>query len=185
MPTTEEQVGVAVKLCINSACHTLQLDPRTTLLDALREHLGLTGSKKGCDQGTCGACTVHVNGRRVLACLALAIAHQHDEIRTIEGLAPGEELHPMQAAFIECDAFQCGYCTPGQIMSAVCLIEESARRIPSHATANVAAPPGLAELNDEEIRERMSGNICRCGAYPNIIAAVRQVRAAEQGGKTA
>jgi xanthine dehydrogenase YagT iron-sulfur-binding subunit len=168
---------LSVTLSVNGTRYALPgLDPRTTLLDALREHLDLTGSKKGCDQGQCGACTVHINGQRVLACLSLAVAHQHDEITTIDGLADGDRLHPMQAAFIECDAFQCGYCTPGQIMSAVCLLEEAARGVPSHATPNVAAPLTLDDLSDEEIRERMSGNICRCGAYPNILAAIRQVQ---------
>jgi xanthine dehydrogenase YagT iron-sulfur-binding subunit len=171
----------SVTLSINGSRYALPgLDPRTTLLDALREHLGLTGSKKGCDQGQCGACTVHVNGRRVLACLSLAVAHQHDEITTIDGLADGDRLHPMQAAFIDCDAFQCGYCTPGQIMSAVCLLEEAARNIPSHATTNVTVPFALEDLSNDEIRERMSGNICRCGAYPNIVAAIRQVQ--QKGG---
>lgn len=175
----------SVTLRVNGTMRTLgALDPRTTLLDALREHLGLTGSKKGCDHGQCGACTVHVNGQRVLACLSLAIAHQHDKITTIEGLGTEDRLHPMQAAFIECDAFQCGYCTPGQIMSAVCLLDEAARGVPSHATPDVAAPPSLDELSDEEIRERMSGNICRCGAYPNILAAIRQVQRTPTRGAT-
>jgi xanthine dehydrogenase YagT iron-sulfur-binding subunit len=150
--------SVAVTLTINGAHHTLELEPRVSLLDALREHLHLTGSKKGCDQGTCGACTVWVDGRRVLACLTLAVACQGREVTTVEGLAPEGELHPMQRAFIEHDAFQCGYCTPGQIMSAVALIEE-----------------GNAET-DEDIAEYMSGNICRCAAYPNIRAAIRCVR---------
>ena len=145
---------VSVRLKINNEERTLQIDPRTTLLDALREHLALTGSKKGCDQGQCGACTVHVNGRRILSCLALAIAHQHDEITTIEGIAPPDRLHPMQSAFVECDGFQCGYCTPGQIMSAIGLVSEN------------------RELTRESVREQMSGNICRCGAYPNIVDAV-------------
>jgi xanthine dehydrogenase YagT iron-sulfur-binding subunit len=145
-------------LAINGRCQTLEVEPRVSLLDALREHLGLTGTKKGCDQGTCGACTVWIDGRRVLACLTLAIAASGHEITTIEGLADGDDLHPMQRAFIENDAFQCGYCTPGQIMSAVKLIEEG------NATT------------DEDISEFMSGNICRCAAYPNIRAAIRQVR---------
>jgi xanthine dehydrogenase YagT iron-sulfur-binding subunit len=133
----------------------LSLDPRTTLLDALRDHLGLTGSKKGCDHGQCGACTVLVDGRRVLGCLTLAVAVQGRPVATIEGLATGEQLHPMQAAFIEHDAFQCGYCTPGQILSAVACVEEGHAR------------------NDGEIREYMSGNLCRCAAYPKIVAAIR------------
>jgi xanthine dehydrogenase YagT iron-sulfur-binding subunit len=147
-----------VPLEVNGRQHTVELEPRVSLLDALREHLDLTGSKKGCDQGTCGACTVWVDGRRVLACLTLAIAASGHEIVTIEGLADGDELHPMQRAFIQHDAFQCGYCTPGQIMSAVKLIEE-----------------GNAE-SEEDIREFMSGNLCRCACYPNIRAAIRQVR---------
>jgi xanthine dehydrogenase YagT iron-sulfur-binding subunit len=156
--------SVQVTLRINGMSHVIDLEPRVSLLDALREHLGLTGSKKGCDQGTCGACTVWVDGRRVLACLTLAIAAEGHDIVTIEGLADGDELHPMQQAFIEHDAFQCGYCTPGQIMSAVKLIEE-----------------GNAST-DEDIAEFMSGNICRCMAYPHIRAAIRQVRDLEGGG---
>jgi xanthine dehydrogenase YagT iron-sulfur-binding subunit len=149
---------VSVPLEVNGRQRVVELEPRVSLLDALREHLDLTGSKKGCDQGTCGACTVWVDGRRVLACLTLAMAASGHEVTTIEGLADGDELHPMQRAFIEQDAFQCGYCTPGQIMSAVKLIEE-----------------GNAGT-EEDIREFMSGNICRCAAYPNIRAAIRQVR---------
>ncbi|MFB9743605.1 (2Fe-2S)-binding protein [Pseudonocardia sulfidoxydans] len=148
---------------INGRGRVVDVEPRVSLLDALREHLGLTGTKKGCDQGTCGACTVWVDGRRVLACLTLAAAAAGHEVTTIEGLADGDELHPMQRAFLENDAFQCGYCTPGQIMSAVKLIEEG------NATT------------DEDISEFMSGNICRCAAYPNIRAAVRQVRDAAGG----
>jgi len=148
----------ALTLSVNGQAHELQAEPRVSLLDALREHLGLTGSKKGCDQGTCGACTVWVDGRRVLACLTLAVACEGREVTTIEGLAAGDELHPMQAAFIAHDAFQCGYCTPGQIMSAVALLAEG------HAA------------DDAEIAEWMSGNICRCAAYPNIRAAIREVR---------
>ncbi|HEY8004701.1 MAG TPA: (2Fe-2S)-binding protein [Phenylobacterium sp.] len=144
-----------ITLKINGREHRLSLDPRTTLLDALRDHLQLTGSKKGCDQGQCGACTVHVDGRRVLACLTLAAAVQGRPVTTIEGLALGDALHPMQAAFIEHDAFQCGYCTPGQIMSAVACVREG------HAAS------------DDQIREYMSGNLCRCAAYPKIVAAVR------------
>ena len=148
--------NVAVKLQINGQAHALSLDPRTTLLDALREHLNLTGSKKGCDHGQCGACTILVNGRRVNSCLCLSLMMEGDQITTIEGLAQGEKLHPMQAAFIEQDGFQCGYCTPGQICSAVACVKEG------HAT------------NDAQIREWMSGNLCRCGAYPNIVAAVKE-----------
>nr|WP_246518720.1 (2Fe-2S)-binding protein [Thermocatellispora tengchongensis] len=147
---------VEISLRVNGRERTLSVEPRTTLLDALRERLGLTGTKKGCDQGACGACTVLVDGRRVNSCLTLAVMQRDAEITTIEGLARGDELHPVQRAFLECDAFQCGYCTSGQIMSAVALIEEG------HAGS------------PEEVREWMSGNICRCGAYPNIVAAVRQ-----------
>jgi xanthine dehydrogenase YagT iron-sulfur-binding subunit len=147
-----------ITLRVNGETHRPLLEPRTSLLDALREHLCLTGTKKGCDQGTCGACTVWVDGRRVLACLSLAIANEGKDLTTIEGLAAGDRLHPMQQAFIDHDAFQCGYCTSGQIMSAVKLIEEG----------NAAT--------DEDIAEFMSGNICRCAAYPNIRAAIRAVR---------
>ncbi len=178
-----DESSVRVQLRINGKARALQIDPRTTLLDALREQLGLTGSKKGCDHGQCGACTVHVNGRRTLACLSLAIAHQRDEITTIEGLSSGEQLHPMQSAFMECDAFQCGYCTPGQIMSAVAMLREASGVVPSHATLDVANPPSAGELSAEEIRERMSGNICRCGAYPNIVEAIRDVQKTGRGGR--
>jgi xanthine dehydrogenase YagT iron-sulfur-binding subunit len=153
-----EPARIPVPLEVNRGQHIVELEARVSLLDALREHLDLTGTKKGCDQGTCGACTVWVDGRRVLACLTLAIAASGHQIVTIEGLADQDELHPMQRAFIDHDAFQCGYCTPGQIMSAVKLIEE-----------------GNADT-EEDIREFMSGNICRCAAYPNIRAAIRQVR---------
>jgi xanthine dehydrogenase YagT iron-sulfur-binding subunit len=162
---------VAFELTINNEPVNLQLDTRTTLLDALREHLGLTGSKKGCDHGQCGACTVLVNGRRINSCLSLAVMHEGDRITTIEGLANGDDLHPMQAAFIERDGFQCGYCTPGQICSAIGMLQEARDGWPSHVTPDVAAR--RAPLTDEEIRERMSGNICRCSAYPNIVAAIR------------
>jgi xanthine dehydrogenase YagT iron-sulfur-binding subunit len=155
-PAPSGGVGeVVITLKVNNQEHTLSLDPRVTLLDALREHLNLTGAKKGCDHGQCGACTVLVNGARINSCLSLAVMHEGHEIITVEGLAEGEQLHPVQAAFIEYDAFQCGYCTPGQIMSAAALISEP-------------VDPG-----DESIRESMSGNVCRCGAYPNIVAAVR------------
>ncbi|AEG56456.1 aldehyde dehydrogenase iron-sulfur subunit [Sinorhizobium meliloti] len=160
-----------VLLNINSNNIAVELDPRTTLLDTLRNHLVLTGSKKGCDHGQCGACTVLVNGRRINACLTLAAMHEGDEITTIEGLAGEDELHPMQAAFIEHDGFQCGYCTPGQICSAVGMLREVREGWPSHASADVAAAP--TNLTEAEIRERMSGNICRCAAYPNIVAAIR------------
>jgi xanthine dehydrogenase YagT iron-sulfur-binding subunit len=159
-------------LRINGAEHELTLDPRVTLLDALREHLHLTGTKKGCDQGQCGACTVMVDGRRINACLTLAVMHEGDEITTIEGLGTPDNLHPMQQAFLDRDGYQCGYCTPGQIISAIAVLDEIDRGVPSHVTGDIgAAPP----LTDEEVRERMSGNLCRCAAYPNIIAAIRDV----------
>lgn len=158
-------------LTVNGKRHTLTLDNRTTLLDALREHLKLTGSKKGCDLGQCGACTVSVNGERINACLSLAVMHEGDEIVTIEGKADTGQLDPMQQAFVENDAFQCGYCTPGQICSASAVLEEIRAGIPSHATQDLNAP---IELTDSEIRERMSGNLCRCGAYANILKAIHQ-----------
>jgi xanthine dehydrogenase YagT iron-sulfur-binding subunit len=161
-----------VRLTINGRDYDLDLDPRTTLLDALREHVALTGSKKGCDQGQCGACTILVNGQRIKSCLALAVMHDGDEITTIEGLAQDGALHPMQAAFVRHDGFQCGYCTPGQICSAVALVAEHKAGWPSWATADVATVPALT---DAEIAERMSGNICRCAAYPNIVAAIREI----------
>ena len=163
---------VSTALTINGRRHQLELDPRVTLLDLLREELDLTGTKKGCDHGQCGACTVLVNGRRINACLALAVAHDGDAGTTIEGLAEGEALQPVQAAFLEHDALQCGYCTPGQICSAVALLEEAAAGAVSATTPDVAQLAPVS-LTDEEIRERMSGNLCRCGAYPNIVAAVR------------
>jgi xanthine dehydrogenase YagT iron-sulfur-binding subunit len=168
-----QAVSQNVMLTINGQTRTLRLDPRTTLLDALREHLALTGTKKGCDHGQCGACTVLVDGRRINSCLTLAVMHEGDRITTIEGLANGAHLHPMQAAFVEHDGFQCGYCTPGQICSAVGMLAEVAAGAPSFVTADLAeARPALSEA---EIRERMSGNICRCAAYPNIVAAIREV----------
>jgi len=160
-----------VTLHINGEERTLEVDTRTSLLDLLRERVGLTGAKKGCDQGQCGACTVLIDGRRANACLALAVAHDGSEITTIEGLANGG-LHPLQAAFVASDAFQCGYCTPGQICSAVGMLSEAEAGWPSHVTADVAAAPAL---DADEIRERMSGNICRCGAYPNIVRAIQEV----------
>jgi len=164
--------AIPVQLMINGQQHNLSLDPRVTLLDTLREHLALTGTKKGCDHGQCGACTVLVNGRRINSCLSLAVMHQGDEITTIEGLAKGDELHPVQAAFLEHDGFQCGYCTPGQICSAVGLLSEVKKGAASAATANLKST-GEVELTPDEIRERMSGNICRCGAYPGIVQAVQ------------
>jgi xanthine dehydrogenase YagT iron-sulfur-binding subunit len=162
-------MDLEVTLRVNGEDHALRLDPRVTVLDALREHLALTGAKKGCDHGQCGACTVLVDGRRANACLLLAAAAEGAEITTIEGLADGEALHAVQAAFVEHDAFQCGYCTPGQICSAVGAIDEVAKGWPSAVTADLTGP---VELDAEEIRERMSGNLCRCGAYANIVPAV-------------
>ena len=159
-------------MMVNGASRDLDLDPRTTLLDALREHLKLTGTKKGCDHGQCGACTVLVNGVRINACLSLAVMHDGDKITTIEGLGTPDALHPMQQAFLEHDAYQCGYCTPGQICSAVGMLDEAAAGLPSHATGNLTAP---IALSGDEIRERMSGNICRCSAYPQIVAAIESV----------
>jgi xanthine dehydrogenase YagT iron-sulfur-binding subunit len=155
---TESKDAIPVSLRVNGKDYSLRIDPRTTLLDCLREHLHLTGSKKGCDHGQCGACTVHINGRRELSCLSFAALHEGDEITTIEGLGQPEKMHPMQAAFVSCDAYQCGYCTSGQIMSAVALLKE---------------PCGQ---EDAEVQEFMSGNICRCGAYQNIVAAIQSVR---------
>jgi xanthine dehydrogenase YagT iron-sulfur-binding subunit len=163
---------VTVELRINDHAHSLTLDPRTTLLDALREHLALTGSKKGCDHGQCGACTVLIEGRRINSCLTLAVMHDGQSITTIEGMALGDNLHPVQTAFVERDGFQCGYCTSGQICSAIGMLAESRLGMPSYVTENLARP--AAELTDAEIRERMSGNICRCAAYPNIVAAIKQ-----------
>jgi xanthine dehydrogenase YagT iron-sulfur-binding subunit len=161
-----------VQLKVNGETRVLQGDTRTSLLDALREHLDLTGTKKGCDHGQCGACTVLLDGRRVNSCLTLAVMAEGQDIITIEGLSKGDTLHPVQQAFLEHDGFQCGYCTPGQICSAVALLDEAKRGNPSVVTANLAHT-GPIELTAIEIRERMSGNICRCGAYPNIVAAVR------------
>jgi xanthine dehydrogenase YagT iron-sulfur-binding subunit len=178
LPTAESPPApVTVGFQVNGRHRTLTLDSRVTLLDALREHLALTGTKKGCDQGQCGACTVIVNGQRINSCLTLAVMHANDEITTIEGLANDDDLHPMQAAFVRHDGFQCGYCTPGQICSAVAVLAEHAAGWPSYATADVAAAP---VLTNAEIAERMSGNICRCSAYPNIVAAIRDVA---EGGR--
>jgi len=174
----EQPPAMLARLRVNGADHLIEIDTRTTLLDALREHLHLTGTKKGCDHGQCGACTVLVNSRRINSCLSLAVMHEGDEIMTIEGLGTPEALHPLQAAFVECDGFQCGYCTSGQICSAVGMLAEAKAGWPSHATADVSEPS--VELTDAEIRERMSGNICRCAAYPNIVAAIRQVA---EGGR--
>jgi xanthine dehydrogenase YagT iron-sulfur-binding subunit len=161
-----------VRLVVNGAEHTLGLDPRVTLLDALREHLKLNGTKKGCDHGQCGACTVIVAGRRINSCLTLAVMHEGDTITTIEGLGKPGQLHPMQAAFVKHDGYQCGYCTPGQITSATAMLAEIKAGVPSHVSADLLA---TMAPSDVEIRERMSGNICRCAAYANIVAAVKNV----------
>jgi xanthine dehydrogenase YagT iron-sulfur-binding subunit len=160
-------VMASVSLRVNGVDHSLTLDTRVSLLDLLRERLGLTGAKKGCDHGQCGACTVLVDGRRVNSCLALAVAHAGAEVTTVEGLAANGDLHPLQQAFIEADAFQCGYCTPGQLCSAAGMLHELEAGWPSAVTRN-----GV-ELTEAEVRERMSGNICRCGAYPNLVAGIR------------
>lgn len=175
-PPATGAAAASVRLTVNGEARALDLDTRTTLLDALRDHLALTGSKKGCDHGQCGACTVLVGGRRINACLTLAVMHDGDEVTTIEGLAAGEDLHPMQAAFLARDGFQCGYCTPGQICSSVAMLKEVEAGWPSHVTEDLQV---RVELTDAEIRERMSGNLCRCAAYPNIVAAIRD---AAQGG---
>ena len=165
-----------VELSVNGRRVRLELDPRTTLLDALREHLQLTGTKKGCDHGQCGACTVIVGGQRINSCLTLAVMHEGESVTTIEGLGTPEKLHPMQKAFVTHDGYQCGYCTPGQICSAVAVLGEIEAGIPSHVTNDLEQ----VTLSDVELRERMSGNICRCAAYPNIIAAIRDVAAGDK-----
>jgi xanthine dehydrogenase YagT iron-sulfur-binding subunit len=172
--TVEQGTAASVSLRVNGVEHALELDTRTTLLDALREHLHLTGTKKGCDHGQCGACTVIVEGRRMNSCLTLAVMHEGERITTIEGLGTVDRLHPMQAAFIAYDGYQCGYCTPGQICSAVATLKEIEQGVPSHVTADLTAKP---EITPAELRERMSGNICRCGAYSNIIEAIADVGA--------
>ncbi|WQH07466.1 aldehyde dehydrogenase iron-sulfur subunit PaoA [Duganella zoogloeoides] len=161
-----------VTLVVNGKSRAVDVDTRTTLLDVLRENMHLTGTKKGCDHGQCGACTVIVEGRRINSCLSLAVMHDGDKITTIEGLGTPDKLHPMQAAFVKHDGYQCGYCTPGQICSAISAIEEIKQGIPSHVTADLNTKP---LLSSEELRERMSGNICRCGAYSNIIDAINDV----------
>lgn len=173
-PALADGPGMLIKMSlkVNGKLHELEVDTRTTLLDALREHLHLTGSKKGCDQGQCGACTVMVDGRRIVSCLTLAAMQQGHEITTIEGLGTPDKLHPMQAAFVKHDGFQCGYCTPGQICSAVAVLGEIKAGIPSHVTADLTERP---TLSPEELRERMSGNLCRCGAYSNIAEAITEV----------
>lgn len=165
---------VAVTLTVNSKPRPLSIEPRVTLLDVLRERLGLTGSKKGCDHGQCGACTVIIDGQRVYSCLSLAVMQEGKEIVTIEGLAKGDVLHPVQAAFIDNDGFQCGYCTPGQICASVALLDEIKRGCASAVTSDLTRPPQLAELSEAEIKERLSGNLCRCSAYNGIVTAVQQ-----------
>jgi len=180
-PAAGASVESAVTLTVNGKAHALKLDTRTSLLDALRENLKLTGTKKGCDHGQCGACTVLVNGRRINSCLTLAVMHAGDRITTIEGLGTPQKMHPMQTAFVKHDGFQCGYCTPGQICSAVAVLQEIKAGIPSHVSADLNAP---MKTSSDEIRERMSGNICRCGAYSNILDAIVEV-SAEVSGRSA
>jgi xanthine dehydrogenase YagT iron-sulfur-binding subunit len=168
----QRDVGMHVSMIVNGSVRTLTVEPRMTLLDALRDELALTGPKKSCDRGECGACTVHIEGRRVLSCMTLAAMHEGQRITTIEGLERDGHLHAVQEAFIEHDGFQCGFCTSGQIMSAVAMIEEAKAGWPSAATTDVTRPFTLADLSDAEIRERMSGNLCRCACYPNIVDAV-------------
>jgi xanthine dehydrogenase YagT iron-sulfur-binding subunit len=172
-PAAPSTMRVPLTLLINGQLRTILVEPRTTLLDAVREQLHLTGTKKGCDRGECGACTVHVGGRRVLSCMSLAAMQEGKRITTIEGLEREGGLHPLQAAFIEYDGFQCGFCTSGQIMSGVAMLHEARAGWPSAATADVAKPFAIADLSPKEIRERMSGNLCRCACYPNIVAAVQ------------
>jgi len=172
LPERDAPPTMPVTLKVNGRSNRLDLDTRTTLLDALREHWKLTGTKKGCDHGQCGACTVLVDGRRINSCLTLAVMHDGDEITTIEGLGKPDDLHPMQAAFIKHDGYQCGYCTPGQICSAVAVLDEIKRGVPSHVQADIVGQPSATAA---EMRERMSGNICRCGAYSNIIEAMTEV----------
>jgi xanthine dehydrogenase YagT iron-sulfur-binding subunit len=178
-PAPKPPVMHKVALTVNGKRHALELDTRTTLLDALREHLHLTGTKKGCDHGQCGACTVIVDGRRINSCLSLAVQHEGDEVTTIEGLGRPGNLHPMQAAFIRHDGYQCGYCTPGQICSAVAVLEEIKRGVPSHVQSDITARPLATNL---EMRERMSGNLCRCGAYSNIADAMAEVAGSGSSG---
>src|SRR5690606_16277066 len=171
-PAASAPALTKVSFEVNGVARELELDTRTTLLDALREHLHLTGTKKGCDHGQCGACTVIVNGRRINSCLTLAVMHPGASVTTIEGLGTPERMHPMQTAFVKHDGYQCGYCTPGQICSAVAMLGEIEAGIPSHVSADLTAAP---QANEAEFRERMSGNICRCGAYSNIVEAITEV----------
>ena len=168
----KSDVRIDVSMTVNGSVRTLRIEPRTTLLDALRDDLGLTGPKKSCDRGECGACTVHIDGRRMLSCMTLAAMHDGQRITTIEGLESDGNLHTVQEMFIEHDGFQCGFCTSGQIMSAVAMIEEAKAGWPSAATLDVTRPFTINDLSPAEIRERMSGNLCRCACYPNIVAAV-------------
>src|SRR5712671_4987497 len=177
-PTEQPATRVPVTAIVNGQPRTIAVEPRTTLLDALREQLHLTGTKKGCDRGECGACTVLVDGRRVLSCMSLAVMQQGKRIRTIEGLERDGKLHPLQAAFVEYDGFQCGFCTSGQIMSAVAMLAEAKAGWPSAATADVRRPFTVADLTGPEIRERMSGNLCRCACYPNIVDGIAEVASA-------
>jgi xanthine dehydrogenase YagT iron-sulfur-binding subunit len=172
VPATSQTATTKVGMIVNGASRSMEFDTRTTLLDALREHMHLTGTKKGCDHGQCGACTVIVDGQRINSCLTLAVMHEGSSVTTIEGLGTPENLHPMQAAFIKHDGFQCGYCTPGQICSAVAVLDEIKAGQPSHVSGSLT---GAIEFNEAELRERMSGNICRCGAYSNIVEAVTEV----------
>jgi len=171
-PPPTNMPSTRLSLQVNGQSHALELDTRTTLLDALREHLHLTGTKKGCDHGQCGACTVLLDGRRINSCLTLAVMHEGAQVTTIEGLGTPQAMHPLQAAFVKHDGYQCGYCTPGQICSAVGAIDEVRRGVPSHVSADLTARPLLSA---DELRERMSGNICRCGAYSNIVDAITEV----------
>lgn len=180
--TLENAVKVMMK--VNGEKKSLEVDSRMTLLDALRERMGLTGTKKGCDHGQCGACTVHVDGKRVLSCLTLAATCEGKDVKTIEGIGDENKLHAMQAAFIKYDAFQCGYCTPGQICSAVALLDEAKRGEASYLTENISAKSSAVNLSDDEIRERMSGNLCRCGAYPNILKAIKEVHTGKEVAQT-
>jgi xanthine dehydrogenase YagT iron-sulfur-binding subunit len=185
MAPATSSTSSAITLNVNGEKHHLSIDHRTTLLDALRERLDLTGTKKGCDQGQCGACTVLVDQRRVVSCLSLAVAAEGREITTIEGVAEGDDLHPVQQAFLDLDGYQCGYCTPGQICSAIAVIEEHAAGWPSAVTGDVGPDAGPPPLTPDEVRERMSGNLCRCGAYVSIVQAVTRAAEAHAEGRTA